>query len=706
MTWQLLVASIGVHLILIFSIFDVYYTSPLVHGIPEQSINSNDAPANRIFVISADGLRYDTFNKYPEMSPYLHSIMNERKGIYGVSRSHVPTESRPGHVAIFAGITEDMSAVAKGWKKNPVAFDSVFNRSAQSWMWGSPDIVNLFDDLPNSKSFFYSADEEDFASKDASNLDKWVFEHFESFLSSAKSDEKLGEKLKTPKSIFFLHLLGIDTNGHGNKPKSRQYIENIRVVDSGIEKLQKLVDEYFDDHKTAWIFTSDHGMTDWGSHGAGSDEEVLTPFVAWGAGVKKGSSKPDIHQIDLAPLISALIGIPIPVNSMGILPVQMMSSKNGGSYAFKAIDANFRQLKEQITHLKNAKSRRFWFREFEKFGDKSMQSLRTTLAQLGRDRRFHVATSLFAENAHLIKEAIVFYHRYDRQMLGAAVSCTFVAWIALVVSFLNNPTFKNPSHLLTPSNFFVLPLLFSLLFALYCSLTVTQTIYIILPVYLISVLENHAQLAVTVKNGVSSLLRQPDWHQKLLSVDVFVKPFVGFVGFSITICIFVLTFIHRGFLAAVFLLLLLPLPHFFYPPHPTITSWTRTWTVLLLFLSIFPFLPAVGVSTHIPLCILSPILLALSCHRLSRRPCLSRLENLLKLMTVVQFSTAIFILVVNYGFEKPPAVARWISWLTIPLGVLAPSFLARPFLVDRLVAYSLCFYNCNEIELPDMELLF
>ncbi|CAI2305360.1 unnamed protein product [Caenorhabditis sp. 36 PRJEB53466] len=672
MSWKLLLASIVLHLILIYSIFDVYYTSPLVHGIPPHSIASSDPPAKRIFIISADGLRYDTFNKYPDMSPFLHSIMNDRKGIYGLSRSHVPTESRPGHVAIFAGITEDMSAVAKGWKKNPVRFDSVFNRSSHSWMWGSPDIVNLFDDLPNADSFFYSAEEEDFASSDASNLDKWVFDHFETFISNAKTDEKRKSELNEPKSVFFLHLLGIDTNGHGNKPRSRQYIENIKVVDSGIERVHKLVEEFFGDQKTAWLFTSDHGMTDWGSHGAGSDEEVHTPFVAWGAGVKRGGPKPDIHQIDLAPLISSLIGIPIPVNSMGILPVQMMSS-HSTSYEFKAIEANFRQLKEQIVFLKNAKSRRFWFRQFEKFGDKAMESLRTTLSKLGKDRRFSVATSLFADNAHLMKEAIVFYHRYDRQMLGGAVSCTFVAWIALVISFLYNPSFGKVSELLVPRRFFVPPLLFCLVFSAYCSLSLTQTVY----------------LSKVIRERVSELIRQPDWHNKLFSSDMFVKPFVGFVGFTVTICVFVLTFINRGFLAAVFLLLIF-LPQFY--SHPIVSYWSKTWMLMCLVLSIFPFLPAVGVSTHIPLCIISSLLVAFACRRLSKRPCLARIGQMLEIMVYVHTSTAVFIFIVNYGFEKLPPVARWVSWLSIPLSVVAPCFLSGPYLVDRLIAYSLCFY--------------
>ena len=45
----------------------------------------------------------------------------------------------------------------------------------------------------------------------------------------------------------------------------REYFENIRIVDRGIEELISEIDKYFDhDGKTSYILTSDHGMTNWG----------------------------------------------------------------------------------------------------------------------------------------------------------------------------------------------------------------------------------------------------------------------------------------------------------------------------------------------------------------------------------------------------------------------------------------------------------
>ena len=72
-------------------------------------------------------------------------------------------------------------------------------------------------------------------------------------------------KVSSDRVVLFLHLLGIDTNGHSHKPYSEEYLQNIALVDSGIRDTVELVEDLFEhDGKTAYVLTADHGMTNWG----------------------------------------------------------------------------------------------------------------------------------------------------------------------------------------------------------------------------------------------------------------------------------------------------------------------------------------------------------------------------------------------------------------------------------------------------------
>ena len=88
MDLSLVIIGFLVHLVLFASIFDIYFTSPLVHGMTPYSM-PHEPPAKRLVLFVGDGLRADKFYELTDekksRAPYLRCISNYNSAIYNSS---------------------------------------------------------------------------------------------------------------------------------------------------------------------------------------------------------------------------------------------------------------------------------------------------------------------------------------------------------------------------------------------------------------------------------------------------------------------------------------------------------------------------------------------------------------------------------------------------------------------------------------------
>ena len=473
-----LAVAVVFHLVYLYSIFDIYFVSPIVTGMRAYEVerkNGAMAPAERLVLFVGDGLRADkAFQSFPDptpdiqttidltpkpLAPFLRSRVLSH-GTFGVSHTRVPTESRPGHVALIAGLYEDVSAVTTGWKLNPVDFDSVFNRSRHTWSWGSPDILPMFKEgaVPGRiDADVYPAEFEDY-SQDATMLDTWVFDKVKGLFASASLNSTLDVQLRDDKIVFFLHLLGLDTTGHSYRPYSREYLHNIKIVDKGVEEITKLVEDFYGDGKTAFVFTADHGMSDWGSHGDGHPDNTRTPLIAWGSGVAKPNisksgiapghedgfssdwgldtiQRHDVAQADVAALMAYLAGLEYPVNSVGELPLSYLAA--GMEEKALAAVANAMEVLE-IYSVKEAQKRStaIHYREYAPFKTEkgSVHDRLSIIHSEINGGKYEDAIAHSSELLGLAIQGLRYLQTYDWLFLRAVVTLGYLGWIAYALT--------------------------------------------------------------------------------------------------------------------------------------------------------------------------------------------------------------------------------------------------------------------------------
>jgi GPI ethanolamine phosphate transferase 1 len=472
-----LALALGFHLMYLYSIFDIYFVSPIVSGMRSYSVERDigtEAPAKRLVLFVGDGLRADkAFQAFPDpsppadldpedntpirLAPFVHSrVLNH--GTFGVSHTRVPTESRPGHVALIAGLYEDVSAVTTGWKLNPVNFDSVFNRSRHTWSWGSPDILPMFREgaVPGRIDADTYAEEDENFGADATHLDIWVFDKVKELFAEARTNPELNAQLRDDKIVFFLHLLGLDTTGHGFRPYSKEYLHNIKVVDKGVQEITQLIDNFYNDGKTAYIFTADHGMSDWGSHGDGHPDNTRTPLVAWGSGVahpkltvdgqpsghEDGFSsdwgfdyvrRHDVDQADVAALMAYLVGLDFPVNSVGRLPLEYIAaSPREKALAFWA---NTQEVLEMYHVKENQKSQnQLNFKPYAPLGQEELAARTLEIETLISEGRYTESIEVSSRVFTSALEGLRYLQTYDWLFLRTIVTAGYLGWIAYAIT--------------------------------------------------------------------------------------------------------------------------------------------------------------------------------------------------------------------------------------------------------------------------------
>ena len=289
-------------------------------------------------------------------------------------------------------------------------------------------------------------------------MDTWVFDKAKILFSAAAKNLTLDHALRQDKNVFFLHLLGLDTTGHSYRPYSKEYLHNIKIVDQGVREMTKLIEDFYGDGKTAFVFTADHGMSDWGSHGDGHPDNTRTPLIAWGSGVAKpiinasrkaighedGFSadwgldhvqRNDVDQADIAALMAYLAGVDFPVNSVGRLPLAYVAGEL--KEKAEAALANARGVLEMYkVKEEQKKANELRYKAYGPLSDEQhsvdhrVTEVRTEIDQ----EHFEEAIAMSQELLDTGLDGLRYLQRYDWLFLRVLVTLGYLGWIAFAIT--------------------------------------------------------------------------------------------------------------------------------------------------------------------------------------------------------------------------------------------------------------------------------
>ncbi|KAJ5107552.1 GPI ethanolamine phosphate transferase 2 [Penicillium angulare] len=159
-------------------------------------------------------------------------------------------------------------------------------------------------------------------------------------------------------SALIMHYLGLDHIGHKAGPRSPFMFSKHQEMDAVVKDVYTAMQEEPHLQSTLFVLCGDHGMNDAGNHGGSSAGETspallfLSPkFEALGQKLESPTEPFEefqyyrtVEQADITPTLAGLLGLPIPINSLGVFIPEFLNVWDSGSQKMGILYRNARQL--------------------------------------------------------------------------------------------------------------------------------------------------------------------------------------------------------------------------------------------------------------------------------------------------------------------------------------------------------------------------
>ncbi|KAL4782743.1 alkaline-phosphatase-like protein [Aspergillus varians] len=351
-SWLVLVANVLIPIaILVFS-FGFFPYKPLRPGLSTFGGPENAPPKvfDKVIFMVVDALRSDFVYSNNSGFLFTQSLIRSGAAIPFTAYAGSPTVTMPRLKAMTTGsvpsFLDVILNIAESDTSSTLAYQDTWlaqirAKGEQLIMYGDDTWLKLFPGMfgraDGTTSFFVS---------DFIEVDTNVTRHLPNELT------------QDDWTALIMHYLGLDHIGHKAGPQSSYMIPKQREMDSIVTQVYRALEQEAHLQSTLFILCGDHGMNEAGNHGGSSAGETSPALLFISPKLQTleiGRESPVdavnelqyyrvVDQTDITPTLSGLLGLPIPLNSLGVFIPELLDMWHVGSERVQLLIQNSKQL--------------------------------------------------------------------------------------------------------------------------------------------------------------------------------------------------------------------------------------------------------------------------------------------------------------------------------------------------------------------------